>query len=160
MTIIEPDAKEAIQESLSKRDLLEIIDTLGIPDVEISERYSALLDKIVEDCDKNGVPEWEDCPKLLRNFLILAKITDKSGALISNSENPSKESAEVAEEVDYPECYGLADLRDPACERCKLAKECHEKHKNSMPVCFGKSYSDGAPECELCIEKLSCKEIK
>ena len=158
MIIIDKESREELQESLSKRDLLEISELLGI-DVDISERYSKIVDIIVEDCDNNGVPEWEDCTKLLRKFLIILKITDVNGEVIAKSEeSPVKE--EQVTELEYPECYGLADAKDPACIRCKVVEECLIKHKNSLPPCYGKSYSDTAEECALCIERISCKEIK
>ena len=157
MTKIEPDTLSLIQNTLTKRDLLDVISELSIPEPDITMRYSQLVDLIVQDCDKNSVPLWEDCSKLLRRFLMTAKITDENGELLTTDsvEIPAEESKES---VEYPECFGLADQRDPACMRCKVFSECMEKHKNSLPPCYGKSYSDVAPECAICIERVSCKE--
>lgn len=160
MIIIESAAREELQESLTKRDLLEVVEELGIADIEISERYTNIVDAIISDCDENGVPEWGDCSKLLRRFLIISKITDKDGELITVESSTKSAEGSPDVETEYPECFGLSDIRDPACGGCKVYSICEQKHKESLPPCYGKSYSDTAQECELCIEKDSCKEIK
>ena len=156
MIIIDEPTKEVIQENFGKRDLLDIVNELSIPDVEISIRYSKIVEAIVQDCNTNGVPEWGDCSKMLRKFLMTAKITNKDGELIEASADGSEEVE--AGDIEYPDCYGLADERDPACGRCKVMKTCMKKHMESLPPCFGKDYSDIAPECEICIEQNKCKE--
>jgi len=157
MIIIDEPTKETIQENFGKRDLLDVVGELGIANVEITTRYSEIVSTIVKDCNDNGVPEWGDCSKMLRKFLITAKITDKNGELIEASTGEAGEEAEVGD-IEYPDCYGLADERDPACGRCKVMKTCMEKHKEALPPCFGKDYSANAPECEVCIEKTKCEE--
>jgi len=156
ITIDEP-TKEVIQENFGKRDLLDIVNELSIPDIELTVRYSEIVEAIVQDCNTNGVPEWEDCSKILRKFLITAKITDKVGELLEASTETVEEEPEVGD-IEYPDCYGLADERDPACGRCKVVKMCMEKHKESLPPCFGKEYSSAAPECGICIEQTKCEE--
>lgn len=161
MITIDEDTREIIQEKLTKKNLLEIAETLSIDDVELQTRYSEILDKIVEDCNENGVPDWEDCSKLLRQFLITAGITDSDGELITEeSKEAAEKTSEDSQDVGtYPECFGLADLRDPACNRCKVLELCMQRHQESLPPCYGKEYSDGAPECALCIENTKCKEL-
>jgi hypothetical protein len=160
MIKVDQDARDAIQEGLTKRDLLDIIEELQIADIELSTRYSVIVDTIIKDCDDNDVPEWGDCSKLLRKFLMLAEITDKNGELISEkSDEEVVEADEIQDVENYPECFGLADIKDPACNRCKVVKLCLEKRKNSLPPCYGKKYSETAEECAICIENIVCKGL-
>jgi len=152
---IDQESREALQENLTKQGLLEIINVLDIPDVDISERYSKLVDIILADFEENGVPEWGDCPALLRKFLITAKITTEAGDLIEHTDAQSEESP--AAEVSYPECFGLGDENDPACLGCKVLEVCLLKHKESYPPCYGSQYSDDAEECGICVERTACK---
>lgn len=157
MIKIDQDTITNINSVLTKQDIFSIISDLGIPEPELSTRYAQLVEIIVKDCDDNGVPEWGDCSKLLRRFLITAKITDSDGELVTpvSLEASTDDSKEP---VEYPECFGLADEEDPACLRCKLLEECKKSRSESLPPCFGKGYSGDAPECKLCMEQTSCKE--
>jgi hypothetical protein len=160
MINIDQDTRDVIQENLTKRDLLDIIEELSIGDIELTTRYSAIIDAILKDCDDNGVPEWEDCSKLLRRFLMTAEITDKDGELITEKSSEKVDETSVTQDIEtYPECFGLADRKDPACNRCKVLEICLVKHKESLPPCYGKEYSDKAEECAICIENTVCKGL-
>jgi hypothetical protein len=160
MTILDDTEKDAIQEALTKKDLLDIVIELNMEEVEMATRYSQVVDLIVKDFDDNGVPEWGDCSKLLRKFLMTAKITDATGELIDKEavEETDKEVASDSE-IDYPDCYGFADLKDPACNRCKVVESCLVKHEQIKPPCYGKEYSSTAPECAICLECVKCEEL-
>lgn len=160
MIKVDQDVRDNIQEKLTKRDILDIIEELGIDSVELSTRYSEIVDAIIKDCDENGVPEWGDCSKLLRTFLMVAEITDKEGELLTEESSVKiEEETEVQDVGSYPECFGLADVKDPACNRCVVMKLCLDKHKHSLPPCYGKEYSELADECAICIENSTCKGL-
>lgn len=157
MIKVDSDVLTNIQNELTKQDIFTVISELGITEPDLTTRYSQLVDIVVKDCNDNGVPEWGDCSKLLRKFLITAKITDINGELIT-AETLEASPEESKTDVEYPECFGLADDKDPACLRCKVLEECKKSRLESLPPCFGKSYSETAPECRICMEKNLCKE--
>lgn len=159
MIILNDSEKDAIQDALTKRDLLDVVAELGLGEIEMTTRYADIVDTVIKDLDTNGVPEWGDCSKLLRKFLMTANITDSAGELIE-AESPTEEVAELSsEEIEYPDCYGFADELDPACNKCKVMKTCLEIHEQTKPPCYGKEYLNTATECAECLENVKCEEL-
>ena len=59
-------------------------------------------------------------------------------------------------EVEVPDCFGFFDNMDPACRRCDLREYCVEEQDASRAECFGKLYSEEAPECSRCLDASQC----
>jgi len=149
-------AEVLLHKEFRKSELFDIADELDL-DVEEGLRSLELSDLLVEDIETNGVPEPEECSDLMFEFLVVAGFVDEDGEIIEYVEEE-----EETEEINYeemPECFSLADDRDPACNRCKVFEICMKERIANRPKCFGRLYSPNAEECKNCLEALYCKPI-
>lgn len=143
-----------IVKRFGKSNLINVAEELGI-EVGSSVRAVKLVEIIEDDLYTNGVPE--DMSEVLEDLAFVLGFIDEDGNLIDDEDDEEEE--EVIEEGDLPGCWGYADDRDPACNKCKIYDMCMKERIALRPPCFGKMYDSHSPECECCIEALDCKQM-
>ena len=145
----------------NKQELITVAKEL---DIETQGKQSSTLVKLsLADLEGTGVPELDDCTDLMMEFLLAAGYINEDGEFLEEGEEVEPESSDETDEdeideADYPECFSLADERDPACNRCRLLEICKEARINNRPECFGQMYDANVDECKVCIEAPFCKE--
>lgn len=149
-----------IYSQFKKDELLSVAAELGL---KISQEIPirAVTQAIIDDLTENGIPEdLGEVSDTLYQFLVVAEYIDDDGNILEEEEE-NEESDEVEEDVPDWLCFGYADSRDPACNKCTLYSRCTQVRISNRPECFGISYNQNEPECQMCIEAPFCKkEIK
>ena len=149
-----------LHKEYSKDELLQLCEQLDIPKFSMTDTSKALIDKINEDLDTNGVPTDEDCSDLLYNYLCDAGYIEGEEV----DEEPELEQVIEVEPMleNLPDCYGFADDRDKACKICRVFAQCMEERtmirEQELP-CFGKLFDANAEECGMCLEAGPCRLI-
>lgn len=152
------DLKE-IYSQFKKSELLDITKELEMS-VDASTPITVVTEAILTDIDTNGVPEdLEDISDILFEFLVVAGYIDEEGNILEKEEVAEQKTVvEVEEEIPDWICFSYYEVRDPACKVCKLAARCEKARISKRPECFGISYNQHEPECQMCIEAPYCME--
>lgn len=153
--------KASLYRDFKKSELLAICSELELK-ASADDTAIKIVDRIVTDIDEKGLPEPSESSKLLREFMLTAEYIDEygnvieegTGAQIIEAQPVQEEAAKVPQ---LPTCYGLNDERDPACHKCKVARDCHVQRIKNRPECFGKMFDKNAVECQVCIEASACQ---
>lgn len=160
------DMRRGLLGDFQKSELLEIAKELEL-DVNRRSRAPIVIDMILADLDDNGIPDpdSDDTSELMLEFLVAAEFVDENGNILEsgNGEKKGDDSEQELEEIPYedlPECYAMADGRDPACKKCKLFDDCAEERVACRPECFSRLYDENAEECGVCIEANPCRKSK
>lgn len=150
------DLARDLYRQFNKEELINIAKELELP--HKNRQASTLVKYILEDVEKNGVPEADDCSDVALEFLLAAGYIDEEGNLLDDEYEPDEEVEDLEELSKTHECYTLADERDPACNRCKLLVICKQSRLDNRPECFGQLYDVNAEECKACIEAPFCSK--
>lgn len=146
---------DAIIDEYSIDELLQIASELGLKKPTTKKGLSVRLvgGTILGDLQDNGVPDPDDraaCSDLMYDFLVNTGFVE---------EEEDEQSEEIVEEpIKKPECFSLADDRDPSCRKCKVLEMCKVKRIQSRPKCFGVLWDPNEVECKVCIEFNFCKQ--
>jgi len=153
-----PREARTIHRIFKKGELQEIAEELGL--VVGRKNTRQLVLEIVNDLEEKGIPALEDTSDSLFEFLLNLDFIDAEGNIleIKKEEKPYIPPEEIKVSTK-PECYSLADVRDPACKRCILIDECLQQRIIDRPQCFGKLFLEGDAECKRCIEVGPCREV-
>lgn len=126
-------------------ELSDIATALGIRfDEEVTD--ADVVDTILSDINTNGVPETDD--PIITSFLFEAGFIDENGELVGGQED----------DVKLPQCFSLAELRDPSCRKCKVLQMCLQSRVSKRPSCFGVLWDATDPQCLACIEYGPCRQ--
>ena len=160
--MVDIDIAKQVYKDYKKAELLSIARELEL-DVSVQQRAVSLSKMILKDLEDNGIPDTEDCSDELYELLVMAKYIDDDGNITEDDEEDLSENNDTEEVEDttqgLPECYSLADSRDPACSRCRVYDDCLKSRISNHPDCFGKLYEKHSEECGVCIEAPQCKII-
>jgi len=149
-----------IYTQFNKKELLACADELGIVGETAQASAKLLSDVILKDLEENGIPEnLEDISDSLFELLVAAEYIDEEGNLLDSTEEEEKSIVPVVVVEDIPDwvCFGYAEPRDPACNKCRLYDACWVRRIDKRPQCFGKMYAVDAQECRECGESYYCK---
>lgn len=156
-----PEEIRRVHRLFTKPELIDIADELDL-EVEGFNSRQIVLD-IINDLDARGIPDTEECSDELFEFLLNINYISDTGEILEISKKttePVQYSEEIVEEtpeVEKPECFSFAEIRDPACKRCILFDACSVARKKARPACFGLRYEARSEECRLCIESTACR---
>lgn len=142
-----------------KYELQEVAQELDIS-ISGTETTRKLASIVLQDLEENGIPEeLESISDTLYELLRVAEFIDEDGNVIEYEEQ-FEEVVQEESSQDIPDwiCFSYADLRDPACNRCKLYTRCWDRRLQLRPDCFGKGFNADDPECSVCIEAPYCKK--
>lgn len=143
--------KKDVMSQFDKQELINIADELGLDGQ--GKRSIEIVILIDYDIKNNGLPEVSSCSDLLAEYLVAAEYCDENGDEIK--EVTSKDT----EDVSMPECFGLADERDPSCQRCKVLELCKKERIRTRPPCYG-TWVKNDDQCTICIEAASCRMLQ
>lgn len=154
-----PRVARTVHRVFRKHELQQVAEELGLTVGRKNTRQLVL--EIINDLEDRGLPDVKEASDELFEFMLNIEFIDENGNILEVVET---EKPEVPEPVNHkwttkPECYSLADIRDPACKRCILIDECLEQRVLARPPCYGKMYSVTSEECMACIEAGPCREV-
>lgn len=154
-----PRKARKIHRIFTKPELLRIAKELSLDLEGINTRQIVL--GIVNDLEETGMPISDECSDELFEFMLNIDLIDEDGMEIPETSEPDQNMVEellvVHEEVERPECFSFAEIRDPACKRCVLFDPCSVARRKARPKCFGLRYSEETEECRGCIEANACR---
>lgn len=161
------DVVDHIATEFGLAELVIIAEQVGLAP---TSRWGArrLVDAINSKIDKDGLPnppdvDGQDLERkiiLVEDYLYVAGYVDGQGNPIERKPKklPLDEYMALHNINKTPDCFTIADDRDPACQRCVLYIHCAEKRIESLPPCFALSWDKNAPECTVCIDAPFCKD--
>lgn len=150
-------------------ELVIVAETVGLaPTSRWSQRR--LIDAINAKITKDGIPEPPDIiddaniPRnviLVEEYLYVAGFVDGQGNIIEHRKDKlSLEDFMALQNISKkPDCYSIADDKDPACQRCLLYKYCIESRLANLMPCYGIAYDATCADCRVCINAPFCKEV-
>ena len=59
---------------------------------------------------------------------------------------------------DNPPCFGFADAKDPACNKCDEFEACLKRLQKTRPPCYGTFFDSDKSKCMTCILASMCQE--
>ena len=154
-----PRTARTVHRIFRKQELQLVAEELGLSVGRKNTRQLVL--EIVNNLEKIGIPDASKASDELFEFLLNIDFIDEEGNIL-DIEEEDKPEITIPEEKEWttkPECYSLADIRDPACKRCILIDECLVKRVESRPLCYGKLFVETSEECMRCIEAGPCREV-
>ncbi len=161
-----PPKARTIYKIFNKSELLEICGELELEAGRSNTRQIVLM--ILNDLEETGIPSPDDQSDSLFEFLLNINFIDEDGTLLDRTAEVDIQDEEISvfvdyvdgegEEIEKPECFTRAEIRDPSCRRCVIYSQCMEARIEVRPHCFGKEFSANADECKACFEITACRE--
>jgi len=165
---------KGLLQDFSKEELLAIAEELEIKLPKgMGTMARGIIQSVYANLDKEGVPDAtfggslatdeDEVSELLFDFLLAAEYVDEDGNILEDDETEEKGGdAEEIEELpdDLPECFGYAEIKDPACRKCKIYNLCAIERIGTRPECFGVLFKLQDEECLSCIEANECQQAR
>lgn len=147
-----------IYSQFKKDELLSVAKELEV-NITPEKAIRVVTQTILDDIQANGVPEdISEISDTLFEFLMVAGYIDEDGNILEDEEETTEDTVDEEDEVPDWLCYGYADSRDPACNKCSLMDKCTLVRISNRPECFGIAYAPNEPECQICIEAPFCRK--
>ena len=145
------DLRDDILSQFTKDELLEVATDFGI-DANPSDQVINVVKSIFIQLAQDGVPD--SVTEIMADFLVAAEVLDEDYNQIDYIEEDDEEVLPIK----LPPCFGIADDRDPNCQRCKLLDVCKAKRLDNRPPCYGLAFDGNEDDCKICLEASFCKQ--